>query len=390
MMGWKEYKIKDVAVNIFSGGTPSTKNSGYYNGNIPWLNTKEINFRKINGTLSSISESGLLNSAAKWVPENSVIVAMYGVTAGKVAINAIPLTTNQACCNIVVNNDKFDFKFIYYSLYNSYLELKNLSSGAAQQNLNVNIISNFTISLPDLVEQRAIATVLCNLDDKIDLLHRQNATLEAMAEALFKKWFVVEAKEEWEYNKLSYFGKIICGKTPSKSNKHYFNGDIPFIKIPDMHSKIFIDHTSDTLSVHGADSQRNKYIPKNSICVSCIATVGLVSISTKNSQTNQQINTIIPFFSYYLYYIFLYMRYLKDELISLASGGTATLNLNTSDFSDIEIPTPPLTLLKKFEEEIKPIFNKIWKNQSQIKILEKLRDTLLPKLMSGEVRVSLN
>jgi type I restriction enzyme S subunit len=156
--------------------------------------------------------------------------------------------------------------------------------------------------LPPLPEQRAIADVLSSLDAKIDLLHRQNQTLEALAETLFRQWFIEEANPDWEDKSLSFFGNIICGKTPSKKNLNYFAGNIPFIKIPDMHNKVYVSQTTDTLTELGRDSQKSKTLPAESICVSCIATVGLVCFNAYEAQTNQQINSIIPNQSYYRYF----------------------------------------------------------------------------------------
>jgi type I restriction enzyme S subunit len=253
--------------------------------------------------------------------------------------------------------------------------------------INLTVLKSLPVPIPPLSEQRAIASVLSSLDDKIDLLHRQNKTLEAMAETLFRQWFVEEVDEEWEEKPLSFYGTIICGKTPSKKVQSYFNGDIPFIKIPDMHGNVFLFDTIDSLTEEGKRSQTNKTLPPKSICVSCIATVGLVSLNAKESQTNQQINSIIPNEDYYRYYLYLTMRSLYDLLHSMASGGTATLNLNTGDFSQISVLYPEESVLEAFHSEIELLFDKIFFNQSQIRTLEKLRDTLLPKLMSGEVRV---
>ena len=196
MSEWKEYKIGELVEKATSGGTPSTKIDEYYNGHIPWLNTKEVNFNRIWKTEKNISEKGLLNSSAKWIEKNSVIVAMYGATAAKVAINKIPLTTNQACCNLTIDQTKANYEFVFYCIWNKYDELKNIAVGAAQQNLSVSAITDFTISIPPLSEQKSIASVLSSLDDKIDLLHHQNATLEKMAETLFRQWFVEEAEDE--------------------------------------------------------------------------------------------------------------------------------------------------------------------------------------------------
>ena len=280
--------------------------------------------------------------------------------------------------------------FYYYFLNQSNIQdfLKSLNIGSAQPSLKVPHLLGINVPLPPLPEQKAIANVLSSLDDKIDLLHRQNKTLEAMAETLFRQWFIEEAKEDWEEKPLSFFGEIICGKTPSKSERRYFIGDIPFIKIPDLHGMTFVYKTEDSLSYEGMLSQPKKTIPRGSICVSCIATVGLVSMTITDSQTNQQINSIIPSEEKYRYYIYLVMKNSYDLLQALASGGTATLNLNTGNFSKILVVLPDINTLSAFHGLVEPLFNKVFSNQSQIQTLEKLRDNLLPKLMSGEVRVA--
>ncbi|MCT7542453.1 restriction endonuclease subunit S [Aliarcobacter cryaerophilus] len=280
--------------------------------------------------------------------------------------------------------------FLYYFLKDdaSHDYLASQSSGSANQaNISKSDIENMPISLPHLEEQKAIAEVLSSLDDKIDLLHRQNQTLESLAQTLFRQWFIEEAKEEWEEKPLSFFGDIICGKTPSKSNSQYFDGNVPFIKIPDMHGNTFIFKTTDTLSEVGKESQKNKTLPAKSICVSCIATVGLVSMNIIESQTNQQINSIVTNKDIYRYFLYLFMKSSYELLHTMASGGTATLNLNTGDFSKMEILKPDNETLQKFHKIIEPTFDKIFINSKQIQTLENLRDILLPKLLSGEIRV---
>jgi len=278
-------------------------------------------------------------------------------------------------------------KFIFYFLKT--LDFTQFNAGSAVPTLNRNHIHDLQVKIPTYVEQTAIATILSSLDDKIDLLHRQNKTLEQMAETLFRQWLVEEAEESWSIVKLGKLGKIVCGKTPSKKVPEYFNGKIPFIKIPDMHGKTYVFDTEDSLTELGVNSQSNKTIPPKSICVSCIATVGIVVMNAKTAQSNQQINSIVPSKDIYRYFLYLKMLSMKDELLAMASGGTATDNLNTGDFSNIDIVLPDELVLKKFDEELNPIFEKIFKNQTQIYTLTQLRDTLLPKLMSGEVRVKI-
>ena len=279
-------------------------------------------------------------------------------------------------------------KFIYY-LFKS-IDFSSFNTGSAVPSLNRNHVHQLGVLIPiQLNEQKAIAEVLSNLDDKIELLQKQNETLEQLAETLFRQWFIEEAEEDWEEKELSFFGKVVCGKTPPKKKKEYYGGDFPFVKIPDMHGNIFITKTTDTLSEEGKNFQLNKTIPPKSIMVSCIATVGVVSMNLVDVQTNQQINSIIPKSKYYTYYLYVYLKSKKEYLNILGGGGTATLNINTGTFSKLEIIYPSDEVIKKYDRLVSPYFDKIESNQLQIQTLTEMRDTLLPKLMSGAVRVKL-
>ncbi len=169
--------ISQICKSICSGGTPTSTCQSYYGGTIPWLNTKEVDFNRIYTTEKNITESGLNSSSAKWIEKNAVIVAMYGATAGKVAIAKIPLTTNQACCNLMIDSSVADYRFVYYALYNEYERLASLANGGAQQNLNAQRIKDFDIPFPNLPIQNRIADILSSLDDKIELNRRINDNL---------------------------------------------------------------------------------------------------------------------------------------------------------------------------------------------------------------------
>lgn len=158
---WKT--IKDICKTVCSGGTPSSKNQNYYGGNIPWLRTQEVDFKEIKTTELTITEDGLKNSSAKWIPQNCVIVAMYGATVGKVAYTTIPLTTNQACCNLQINESIALFKYVYYWLANCYEYIKSLGQGS-QTNINANIVKDLKIPVPPLPEQERIVHILDRFD----------------------------------------------------------------------------------------------------------------------------------------------------------------------------------------------------------------------------------
>ena len=189
-MDFEVKRIGDICKKVCSGGTPTSSNPDYYDGGIPWLNTNEVNFCNIYSTNKTISEEGLKNSAAKYIPINSVIVAMYGVTAGRSAVAKIPLTTNQACCNLIIDEEKAYYQYVYHFLKLQSDNLNKLANGGAQQNLNSLIIKKFKISLPSLEAQRCIASILSAYDNLIENNNRRIRLLEQMAENLYKEWFV--------------------------------------------------------------------------------------------------------------------------------------------------------------------------------------------------------
>ncbi len=154
---WKP--LGEVATKISSGGTPNTKIDEYYNGNIPWLRTQEVDFGEIWDTDVKITEAGLQNSSAKWIPANCVIVAMYGATVGKIAINKIPLTTNQACANIELDQDVLNHKFLFYYLSSQYEYIKSLGVGS-QTNINAQIVKKLSVPIPPLPLQSEIVRIL--------------------------------------------------------------------------------------------------------------------------------------------------------------------------------------------------------------------------------------
>ncbi len=155
-----EWKSLDaITVKISSGGTPKTSISKYYNGNIPWLRTQEVNFNEIFDTDIKITEEGLKNSSAKWIPKNCIIIAMYGATVGKVAINKIPLTTNQACANIQIDEKIADYRYVFYFLLSQYEYIKSLGAGS-QTNINAGIVKKIKIPIPPIEKQKEIVEIL--------------------------------------------------------------------------------------------------------------------------------------------------------------------------------------------------------------------------------------
>ena len=344
-----------------------------------------------------------------------------------------------------------DPRFLYYLISDQkFIDYSDKTSkGAKMPRGDKSAILNYKTYLPTLSVQKRISKILSDLDDKIHLNNQINQTLESIAQAIFKSWFIdfepvrakIAAKQEgkdpelaamcaisgktqaeldqltkedfaelqataalfpdelveselgtvpkgWSVQKIKDFGRVICGKTPSKSIAEYYGNDIPFIKIPDMHHDVFVLDSFEKLSEKGSNSQANKILPRGSICVSCIATVGKVIITHQPSQTNQQINSIVPDLPIYTYFLYFLMGEKERLFHDLASGGSATLNMNTSTFSNVDILMPNSKIIEAYDGVVSRIFDEILHNLKLSFLLSDMRDTLLPKLLSGEMDVS--
>ncbi|WP_243081078.1 restriction endonuclease subunit S [Eubacterium ventriosum] len=291
-----------------------------------------------------------------------------------------------------------DEDFVFYLVLSPIVRdtaIKSMVGSSGRQRVQIGVIQDMEVPFPDLNIQRKIASILKNIDDKIMINSRINNNLEQQAKAIFKSWFIdlepfdKKMPSDWKIGTIHDLAKdVICGKTPSTKKSEYYGFEIPFITIPDMHGKTYIVTTERYLSKLGASLQPKKSLPKNSVCVSCIGTAGLVSLVSEESQTNQQINSIIPKDDFSPYYIYLLMQTLSNTINKLGQSGSTIVNLNKSQFGKIQVTIPTLSVMLKFDEIISPLFKKILQNQKENLKLISLRDSLLPKLLSGELDVS--
>lgn len=362
-----EYKkISDVCNQISSGGTPLRSKERYYNGNIPWLRTQEVDWGEINDTKIKITEEGLNNSSAKLIHKNCVIVAMYGATAAKVAINKIPLTTNQACCNLSINSNEACYKYVFYWLCNNYSILKGMGEGS-QSNLNSKKIKNFSIPVPPLAIQEEIVHIL----DKFTALEAALETeLEAELEARKKQYEYYRDElfsfdDEVEWKPIGSFAKLCAGATPKTSTKEYWeNGTIPWMSSGEVNfGRVYA--TAKKITQKGFDNSSTKMVPANTVVVALAGqgkTRGTVAITMIPLCTNQSLCSIIPnetVDSNFLFY-FLKTRYLHLRRVSSGDGTRGGLNLKM--ISSYLIPVPPLAeqerivnILDRFDQLVNDI-----------------------------------
>ena len=387
MSEWKKVKLGECCKRVTSGGTPKANVSSYYYPPIiPWLKTKEVNYCRITETENFISEEGLNNSSAKLIAPNSVIVAMYGQgdTAGRVAINKIPLTTNQACCNLTIDENKADYEFIYYQLCTLYNKMVSLKAGAAQPNLNAQIIKNLEVKLPSLHIQHHIATILSRYDSLIENYQKQIKLLEKAAQRLYKEWFVdlhfpghentkiVDGVPEgWEKKKV---GDMISKTQRTKqvtANNYRTSGIIPII---DQSRNYIAGYTDDAeclvkvtvpYIVFGDHTRILKYIPF-SFAKGADGTQLIMSNDLERMPQTLFYNSLIGIdLSNYSYAR--HFKYLKEEFVLLPSEHIA----------------------RKYDSIVAKYYQSIQRSRELIRLLTEARDRLLPKLMGGEIVLSL-
>ena len=315
---------------------------------------------------------------------------------------------------------KLDNTFLRYLLTSPMQQeiLTSYATGTTVLGISQKALRSMPISFPDFSEQEQTGQVLAALDDKIELNRRMNETLEAMAWAIFKDWFVdfgpTRAKVEgrapylaaelwdlfpdalnddhkpvgWTEIPLNQLGMVITGKTPSTKRPEFFGDDMPFLKIPDMHGRIYVLRTSTELSEEGARSQEKKTLPAGSVSVSCIATPGLVIFNHRDTQTNQQINSIIPTDLEQSHFVFWSCKQLASAVMLGGSGGSVFHNMNKTSFENLRLVYPGDEIAQTYSKTVSQIHNRILSNEYESDVLAQIRDLLLPKLMSGEIRLA--
>ena len=337
--------------------------------------------------------------------KNDILLTYTGNSYGDCAIvkenNKYHLAPNIAKITPKKVNPYYLFEYINSKFFKK--QMRNYIGGSSQPTIPMKTLRILEIPISDKKTQNKVAKILTDINKKIEVNKKINKNLSVLAKTIFRDRFIFykgyeshmikteygEIPDTFKVKSINEISKdVVCGKTPSTKVEENYGNEMLFITIPDMHGNVFVINTERKLSEIGIESQIKKVLPKNSICVSCIATAGLVSITSEESQTNQQINSIICKEGISPYFIYLYMKELSDYIKILGSGGSTTLNLNKREFAKIELAIPPQEDMDDFHDQVTPIFEKIKTNQYEIETLQKLRDTLLPKLMSGEIDVS--
>jgi type I restriction enzyme S subunit len=401
---WGEFKLGDVLEKIIGGGTPSKSNPNYWGGNIPWASVKDMKDGQFNlsETIDRINIEGLQNSATNLIPKGNVIIATR-MGLGRCFINKIDCAINQDL-KALIPNKKITKEYLLWWLVSQANLIELMGHGTTVKGIRLEQLKEIPIHLPQLTTQQKIAGILSSYDDLIENNNRRIKILEEMAQMLYKEWFVdfkfpnhqntkfIDSElgkipEGWRVENIKNFGTVSTGKTPSTKNTDNFGKFMPFIKTPDMHSGIFCIETNEYLSESGALSQKNKILPPNSLCISCIGTAGVVSITTVESQTNQQINSVILKNLIQREFMYFALIGLKETIMQYGSTGATMTNLSKGKFEELKIILPEDGLVEKFNNITKSSFDQIKNLLFKNKNLKKTRNLLLPRLISGELSV---
>lgn len=411
-MAWQKVKLGDICAWVASGGTPLTSKADYYSPKeIPWLKTQEVNYCRIYETNNQISKKGLENSSAKLIPANAVIVAMYGQgdTAGRVAINKIPLCTNQACCNLVIDENKADYEFVYYNLCTLYDKLVSLKNGGAQPNLNAGLIKNLEISLPPLSTQKRIADILSAYDNLIENNQKQIKLLEEAAQRLYKQWFIdlrypghettpiVDGLPEgWKKVALGdVYGKIESGSRPKGGIDSSIRDGVVSVGAENVIGLGQYNYSSEKLVSHEfyENSKRGKVEDRDILVYKDGAYIGRTSLfqdefPRKVMMVNEHVfllNAKNPLYQYYLFFTLNRQEYF-DKMQKL-NKNSAQPGINQDALKSLVIIWPSDEIVIKFDNFVAPMVKKIFALAKQNYELSQSRDRLLPKLMNGELEV---
>lgn len=394
--GWKRIKLEKLG-EIISGGTPKTSIDKYWNGDIIWLTPKDFSNEKIKYWSvgeRNITEEGLKNSSAKLMPKGTVLFTSRA-PIGYVGIANTEVSTNQGFKNIIVNKENSN-EFVYYLLKYITPHIESIAGGSTFKEISASIFRNIEVEVPNLEIQEKIASILSTLDDKIEINNEMNKTLEEMAQTLFKRWFIDfdfpnesgepykssggkmvdselgEIPEGWTVNTLKEACKLLAG------------GDKPkkFSKTKDENYNIPIfSNAIENDGIYGFTDKAKIF--EKSVTISARGTIGFICLRNTPYVPIVRLISAIPkinnLSTEYLYYWLKVMR--------IHSTGTTQQQLTIPQFKEAKILLPKVNLMLNFTKKVKSFINLLEKNKIENNNLLLISNTLLPKLMNGEVEV---
>lgn len=375
-----KYKLSEV-MDLIGGGTPKTSKLEYWNGSIPWLSVKDFNndLRFVYKTEKTITPLGLENSSTKLLQKGDVIISARG-TVGEIATIPFPMAFNQSCYGLRAKESKVTSDYLYYLIKHNVYVLKKNTHGSVFDTITRDTFDSIEVDIPNIETQKKITSILSDYDEKIELNNTINNNLEQQAQAIYQQMFVNNPSPEWNEGTLSDIADITMGQSPSGSSYNeesngtiFFQGRAEFgFRFPTV--RLFT--TEPKRMACANDTLMSVRAPVGDLNVAhtdCCIGRGLAAI---HSKTNHQ--------SFVLYTMFS----LKKQLDVFNGEGTVFGSINRNSLNEMPILIPSDEKLDEFEGIVAPMDTAIRNNYDEICRLEQIRDSLLPKLMSGELDVS--
>lgn len=390
MEEWKEYKYTDCAL-IIGGGTPKTTEKKYWNGIIPWLSVKDFcgEAKYVYSSEKTITDLGLQNSSTKLLNKNDIIISARG-TVGEIAMIPFEMAFNQSCFGIRANIDLITPDYLYYLTKTKVRELRNASHGSVFDTITKDTFDNIICKVPSIEYQKKVANILSSLDDKIELNRRINENLEQQAQALFNNMFgsQIDNLIETPY----CLGDLVnCidnrGKTPMLSSN---KTDFPIIDVKALSGKSRIINYENCTKYVSEETYNTWFRSGHPTTLDVLmSTVGSLAelkifLGTKGCIAQNVIGLRAKNIS--ALYLYQYLLYVKDKLLTYNIGSVQP-SIKVTHIIKYPILVPSENELRKFDEAAKHITHQIYTLNEQIVYLSNIRDSLLPKLMSGELQI---
>lgn len=421
--GWKWTLLTDLA-RLESGHTPSRRHPEYWGGDIPWIGIRDATANhgtRLYSTEQNTNSLGIENSSARVLPANTVCLSRTA-SVGYVVVMGRPMATSQDFVNWVCS-EVLDYRFLKYVLVAERRSFSRFAHGTTHQTIYFPEVKAFHIALPPRPEQRAIAEVLSTLDDRIDNLLQTNATLEAIAQALFKSWFVdfdpVHAKAEdhgpegmdpttaalfpsefedselgpipkgWQVQQIGRLVSCLGGATPSTKDESFWQDGIHHWATPKdlsgLQSPVLVD-TDRRITDAGLSKISSGLLPAGTLLLSSRAPIGYIAISAVPTAINQGFIAMPPGGDLSPVFLLCWCKE-KMDLIKQSANGSTFMEISKKAFRPLPVCVPTAEVREAFDQLAVPIFNKIKANEQHRRSLSELRDTLLPRLISGKLRL---
>jgi type I restriction enzyme S subunit len=400
MEEWKEYKLEEIGT-IVGGATPSTKEPHNYDGNISWITPKDLSNnsgRYISRGERMITSEGYNSCSCKMLPKGSVLFSSRA-PIGYVAIASNELCTNQGFKSIIPDEQFVDSTFLYYLLVYNKVLIEGLGSGTTFKEVSGNVMKNVVVKIPCLEIQRQIASVLSSLDDKIEVNRRINDNLEQQAQALFKSWFVdfepfkdsefVESElgmipKGWKVDSLSSIADYINGLAMQKYRPTEGEVGLPVLKIKELGQ----GNTDDSSELCSPSLIGEKYIiDDGDIIFSWSGTLMVKVWCGGKCGLNQHLFVVEPK-DYPHWFAYQWTKHHLDNFIHIAKDKAVTMgHIKRGELDKAKVVVPDGTSMAAIDSMMKPLHSQIIANRIESRLLAELRDTLLPRLMSGEIKV---